>query len=115
MKKYSTRDLSVFARLIKQEIVYDDNGGILKIHSMPKNIWLTIEPIIELRSLFTNGGSGVVKYDHPLYKVILNAEHKPQIDELILIQQQELKILKIINLFQNNLILVIARGEKNDY
>jgi len=111
MKKYSTRDLSILAKLVKQEILYDNNGGILKIHSVPKDIWLSIEPIIEIRSLFTEGGGGVVKHDHPLYKIILNAEHNPQADELILIEQQQLKILKIINLFQNNLLLLIARGE----
>jgi hypothetical protein len=107
---YSTRYLNQKAKLR----IYKQFKTIIGEHnfsfSQEQEIWININPIHEISSVINSN------YIYPkpaLYKIMSVSDYKMQANDRIIYQEMELKILKVTNLLQNKLVLIIAKEVKN--
>ncbi len=108
--KYSTRDLITRAQIIKQKSNMIADGGV-RANKNSYDIWIDIYPIIDLSNIYHEGGISILQNTSTCYKIAMLAEHRPEINDQIIIDKQKFKIIKIIHLFCNDILLAIAKEE----
>ncbi|AZL15548.1 phage head completion protein [Rickettsiales endosymbiont of Stachyamoeba lipophora] len=111
MKKVSTRNLNTQALVQMLEQIEDEYGGIETYIKHTAKIWVKMEPVIEIRSLFSDGLNGIVSFDKAFYKITMIDNPQIKLGDMIVIQESTFKILKKIRLFTNNMIIFITQEQ----